>query len=421
MNPPLHAAPPFAFCLMPYDFSLVPFPFSYGTGAERFNYAFFPFMTTQKTNGKNPQRAWVLQLYKEHERICWQYGVRLSIPVIEISDSTTTWGSWHPAVRMIRISAGLIRLYTWDVVLNILKHEMAHQIVSELFAGRDAHGGPFDRACDMVGLPPEFRGASGDLPRIIPDLATRAGAGPHHHLLAKIEKLLALAESGNEHEALLAMEKANHLIAKYNISRIEQRRQSEYDCIIINPRKKRIENYQRKICAILTSHFFVKIILSDLFDADLCCTHKTIEILGARENVLMAHYVYSFLQAQMDCLWQQYQRTHATTGRQKRSYCLGVADGFHRKLAAQQKKAAGQPASPGGGRTSLSVLVCDNDQGLVRFIRQRFPRLSHRTSAAARVSLSEYEAGCRDGGNLTLHKGITGNDGFRGRMLPDHS
>ena len=378
-------------------------------------------MTTQKTNGKNLQRAWVLQLYREHERICWQYGVKLSPPVIEISDSTTTWGSWHPAVRMIRISAGLIRLYAWDVVLNILKHEMAHQLVSELFASRDAHGAPFDRACDMLGLPREFRGASGDLPRTIPDLAERARVSPHHHLLVKIEKLLALAESGNEHEALLAMEKANQLMVKYNISRIEERRQSEYDCIIINPKKKRIENYQRKICAILTSHFFVKIILSDLFDADLCCTHKTIEILGARENVLMAHYVYSFLLAQMDCLWRQYQRTHATTGRQKRSYCLGVADGFHRKLSAQQEKNAGQSKSPARGGVSLSVQVCNNDQGLVRFIRQRYPRLAHRTSAAARVSLSEYEAGCRDGGNLTLHKGIAGHAGFLGRMLPDCS
>ena len=378
-------------------------------------------MTTQKTNDKNLQRAWVLQLYKEHERICWQYGVRLPVPVIEISDSTTTWGSWHPAVRMIRISAGLIRHSTWDVVINILKHEMAHQIVSELFASRDAHGDPFDRACDMVGLPPEFRGASGDLPRIIPGPAERASLSPHHQMLVKIEKLLALAESGNEHEALLAMEKANHLIAKYNISRIEQRRQSEYDCIIINPKKKRIENYQRKICAILTNHFFVKIILSDLFDADLCCTHKTIEILGARENVLMAHYVYSFLLAQMDCLWQQYQRTHTTTGRQKRSYRLGVADGFHRKLAAQQGKTDRQPKDHSAGRMSMSVQICNNDQGLVRFIRQRYPRLSHRISAAARVSISEYEAGCRDGGNLTLHRGLTGNDGFLGKMLPDCS
>ncbi|MBI4792188.1 MAG: DUF2786 domain-containing protein [Deltaproteobacteria bacterium] len=378
-------------------------------------------MTTQKTNGKNLQRAWVLQLYREHERICWQYGVKLSPPVIEISDSTTTWGSWHPAVRMIRISAGLIRLYAWDVVLNILKHEMAHQLVSELFASRDAHGAPFDRACDMLGLPREFRGASGDLPRTIPDLAERARVSSHHHLLVKIEKLLALAESGNEHEALLAMEKANQLMVKYNISRIEERRQSEYDCIIINPKKKRIENYQRKICAILTSHFFVRIILSDLFDADLCCTHKTIEILGARENVLMAHYVYSFLLVQIDCLWQQYQRTHTTTGRQKRSYCLGVADGFHRKLSAQQEKNVEQSKAPARGGPSLSVLVCNNDQGLVRFIRQRYPRLAHRTSAAVRVSLSEYEAGCRDGGNLTLHKGIAGHAGFLGRMLPDRS
>ncbi|MEW6520129.1 MAG: DUF2786 domain-containing protein [Thermodesulfobacteriota bacterium] len=373
--------------------------------------------TTEETDPKLLQRAWLLQLYQEHERICWQHGVRLAVPIIEISSSSSNWGSWHPAGRTIRIAARLIQHHSWDVVINILKHEMAHQAVSELFDSHDAHGRRFAEACDLLGVPGEFRGASGDLPRTIPDAGAMACGSPHRSLLMKIEKLLALAGSGNEHEALLAMEKANYLIAKYNIRRIEQSREARYECLIINHQSRRIENYQRKICSILANHFFVRIILADLFDAAQCCTHKTIEILGTSENVLIANYVYSFLLAQLDSLWRQFQRSHRTSGRQKRSYFLGVLDGFARKLAGQQQEFPGSNHAS-GTTISLSLQVCSTDQGLNRFIEERHPRLSRRKFSSARVYLREYEAGCSDGGNLTLNKGVTGSDGFQGRMLP---
>lgn len=374
--------------------------------------------TTGTTDRKSLQRAWLLQLYKEHERICWQYGVRLAVPIMEISTSSANWGSWHPAGKTIKISDRLIQLHAWDVVINILKHEMAHQVVSELFRSHDAHGSLFDQACDLLGVPGEFRGASGDLPRMILDARERATASPHRNLLLKIEKLLALAESGNKHEALLAMEKANYLIAKYNIRRIEQSQEACYECLIINHKSRRIENYQRKICSILVNHFFVKIILADLFDAEQCCTHKTIEILGTSENVLIANYVYCFLLAQMDSLWRQFQRSHQTTGRQKRSYCLGVLEGFAGKLAGQKQQNFPGENLAAAIPDNLSVQVCSNDQGLIRFMEERHPRLSRKKFSSARVYLKEYEAGCHDGGNLTLSKGITSADGYQGRMLP---
>lgn len=378
-------------------------------------------LTAGETGQKPLQRAWIKQLYREHERICWQYGARLTIPIIEINDSSSSWGSWHPAGKTIKISARLIQLHAWDVVISILKHEMAHQAVNELFRSHDSHGRLFAEACDLLGVPLEFRGASGDLPRIILDVSERAAGSPHRGLLMKIEKLLALAQSCNEHEALLAMEKANFLIAKYNIRRIEQGRQDRYESLIINHKTKRIENYQRKICSILSNHFFVKIILADLFDAEQCCTHKTIELLGTSENVLIANYVYSFLLAQMNSLWQQFQLNHQTTGRQKRSYCLGVLDGFARKLAGQQAKESGTMHHASPAPAPLSLLACNKDQGLMRFMEQRHPRLSQKKFAAARVYRQEYEAGCSDGNNLTLNKGLASDGGFQGKMLPHRS
>lgn len=365
-------------------------------------------------NGR--RRAWLLQLYREHRQISLLHRLHLSTPIIEISAASTYWGSWQSAGGTIRISSRLIELHTWDVVINVLKHEMAHQAVSELFHSREGHGDLFARACDMLGVPDGFREAGGDLPRSLPTIHEKAQKSPQHALLLKIEKILALARSSNEHEAQLAMEKANQLITRYNLARVTTENDTGYDCIIINHKKKRIENYQRRICAVLSRHFFVRIVLADLYDPDLCCSHKTIEILGARENVLTAEYVYHFLLSRMESFWEEFRRRNQTGGNRKRSYCLGLLDGFDAKLTAGEQENAVTPKATAG--QNISALVCEADRGLSLFIRRRHPRLARRSHAGAGVSRREYEAGRQDGDKLVLHKVMENHDGNRGKMLP---
>ena len=62
------------------------------------------------------------------------------------------------------------------------------------------------------------------------------------------------------------MTKANELIEKYNIDRIERDRAAGFAYAIINHKKKRLENYQRRIGHILHEHFFVDIVYSHQFD-----------------------------------------------------------------------------------------------------------------------------------------------------------
>jgi len=207
------------------------------------------------------------------------------------------------------------------------------------------------------------------------------------------------------------------LIEKYNICRIELSQKAQYDFVIINHKKKRVENYQRKICSILANHFFVKIILSDCYDADLCCSHKTIEIFGTTENVLIAHYVYDFLFNQIEFLWIRFQQKHKTSGRQKRSYWLGVLDGFNKKLSSRKKMSPAKNTITLQDKKNLSVMLCEQDKALSLFIGQRYPRLTRRTYASAKVHMKEYEAGHKDGKKLRLSKGVSVRDGFKGKIL----
>lgn len=76
---------------------------------------------------------WGLQLLHEHVDICYQRNIYLSQPTIDISDSSSLFGQWDEKNRTMSISKIIIENQHWTVVLENLKHEMAHQYVSEYF------------------------------------------------------------------------------------------------------------------------------------------------------------------------------------------------------------------------------------------------------------------------------------------------
>ena len=111
------------------------------------------------------RRKWLHQLHSEFAQICSWYRVSLAAPAFRISNSRATLGSWHPEARTISISAALIAEYSWDTVINVLKHEMAHLYVHE-YLGRGMekpHGPAFSEACKKLGVLFPFNTATKDL------------------------------------------------------------------------------------------------------------------------------------------------------------------------------------------------------------------------------------------------------------------
>ena len=371
-----------------------------------------------KNINENPKarRAWTAQLYNEHESICWHYKIKMPTPVIEIVEAKSFWGKWcpEPESGTIKLSLSLIKEQAWNIVINVLKHEMAHQIVTEVFKSPDGHGVIFKKACRMLGLCDEFAGSQGDLPEIL-DAAKKDVLDPKTaKILEKVRKLLSLASSKNEYESSLAMQKANEFIKKYNLERVRVNKPSIYIYKIITHRKKRIENYQRKICSILQNYFFVRVVYSYLYDPSKQTTHRTIEILGASENVIMAEYVYFFLLNQLDSLWNEHRSGTKIPGREKRSYWLGVLAGFHEKLGLIDKK---QHFCSGSNFETTSALICTGDKMLSNFVKMRFPRLQRFASSGFCIYEGTYNDGVNDGRKLNLHKGISETGGYQGKLL----
>ena len=203
-------------------------------------------------------KRWVLQLDKEYENICFQYKVRLKKPLIIIENLQKSWGLWDSSMRQILISYDLILNYSWETVINILKHEMAHQIVCDILKSNDLHGDDFLKSCNMIGLSKSFCKASISLDEKIIHWKDNAPGQEEVSILRKIEKLLSLAQSANENEALLAMENVQNLYAKYHIKKISDEKNQEYFSLIVNFKKKKIPAPHSLASYILQQHFFVK-------------------------------------------------------------------------------------------------------------------------------------------------------------------
>lgn len=368
------------------------------------------------------RRKWLHQLQAEFKQICHWYRIKLGTPAFRVNNSLETLGSWNPETRTISIASALINEYSWDAVINILKHEMAHQYVHEhMHRGIEIpHGPAFKEACEKLGVVFPFNTATGNTPKVFSAVKDHNYDSEYERKVNKVRKMLSLAGSCNEHEAAVAMSKANSFIRKYNLERLKSIDSSRYSYKIINPGKKRLHVIERRIASLLMDYFYVDIVYSELFDPGNLETFKTIEMLGTRENVAFASYVYEFLHYRVNLLWQNYRKNNSLPGKLRKTYILGLLQGFREKLEKDEKKGTLPAEIKAGGNTykTISALVVAKDPGLADFMSRRFPRLrkvQYRSSGI--YCANTYTAGKAEGRKITIHKAVTQADGNRGRLL----
>lgn len=359
-------------------------------------------------NKQNLTRIWTERLYKEYENVLYHFGVKLIRPQIVISDSISAYGLWSSETRTISISRSLIESYSWDIVIEVLKHEMAHQIVSEIFNFYEQHGALFKRACTMLAVAEWAASATGKLPEAVPSWREKKLSDEDERLLKRAEKLLALATSVNEHEAELAMRRVRELYEKYNIENIRNSQQTDMVWTILTRKKKKTDIIDSMILSIINKHFFVKIIHTTLFDAASCNEFKAAEVLGSRQNVLMAEYVFHFLRQQTDSLTKHYRRETGTDAIKARSYAVGLLTGFMQKLDSEIKAGASQESN---------ALIKTSEGQAAAFLRIRHPKIANRRYGASYRDSGSYENGRKDGGKISISKGVTQSSGNLGRFL----
>lgn len=370
--------------------------------------------------------AWIKQLYLEVQHIYFAHGLKLPMPVLRLAPMERRWGQLETLTRTITLHPDLITQYGWHVTTQVLRHELAHLFVSTHYPNMPPHGNAFKLACARLGVEDWAALASGALPETLPKNQQEAlGTEEEERLLKKVEKLLNLAQSSNEHEALLAMQRVQELYARYNLERLRDKRTATWVRHVIELKKKRMDRNQRVICSILNEHFFVRTIFSQLYEPLENDTFKTIELLGTRENVQMAEYVYHFLLNQTRVLFEARKDELATRRSSRSDFVLGALLAFRKKLDQEKnavfQRAANASADATGGteaaRSSSLALIRASDPGLDTFVARIFPRLRTTSGSTSYRDEAAFHAGKEEGHKLVIHKGVSSGTEQRGRLL----
>ena len=219
-------------------------------------------MGTMENQLSDIETRWAAQLSHEHEVLSWRYGVDLTTPTINISSGESRLGFWSFKTKTISISSHLIKTEVWDIVLEVLKHEMAHQYVSTFYDNADIHGQYFKLACKKLGVHKAFVAGGKDYNQRLLEFKGELPAEAQK-MLRKVEKLMALGQSNNEAEAQAASRKANYLLNKYNLQRINTGDDDpNIKYITICNKKKRIESIQKALLSVLRDYYYVNCLTS---------------------------------------------------------------------------------------------------------------------------------------------------------------
>lgn len=362
------------------------------------------------SEGPEVEFKWALRLVREFGKICRSRKIALETPIIRISGAEKTFGSWDPKGRIISISRPLIENYPWDMVLEVLKHEMAHQYVSEVYREICAHGDLFRNACHRLGVHHAFTNPHTDLDQAISLLSAELPFEARS-MLDKVEKLFALARSDNEQEARAASRKAREILQKYNLERMSCNYPSGPGVVSLSicHKKKRIESIQKDITSLLIRYYFVEGVLSSTYDPFDDTEYKTIVLIGRKENLTVAEYVYHFLYRTVSRLWQEYRKSSGAGRREKNSFDAGFIRGIWNNHTRSEDKVRNK--STGSGSRSVPVnttnkLVEQLKQENQKEMDRLFPRIRVDTAGSYQPDSPAYQFGVEQGVSTHIKKGI---------------
>jgi hypothetical protein len=343
------------------------------------------------------ERALVRELAVEYRRLNDDFfRGSLTQPALELRETTGKLGEWDAATRTIALSRAALLKHGWGVFSEVLKHEMAHQYVSEVLGetSETAHGPAFRSLCGRLGID----AAAAGLP------SHRRDEG-EQRIVDRIARLLALAESPNAHEAEAAASAAQRLMLKYNVDVAAAASKRTYGFLHVGKPSGRITEAQRILAMILGRYFFVEVIWVPVYRVLEGKRGTVLELCGSEANLAMADYVHAFLTNTAEQLWADHKKRARIRGnRDRRVFLAGVMTGFADKLATE----AVQHREEG--------LVWVRDADLGGYFRQRHPRIRHVRYAGNRKN-EAYAHGKAAGSRIILRKGVSAPAAAHGRLL----
>lgn len=282
---------------------------------------------------------------------------------------------------------------------NIIRHEVAHYMTFIEYGGWiEPHGRQFREFCRRMGWPEDVQRATSCL-----DDEVALPNEEENAVLRKVQKLMALAGSSNQHEAEQAMIKSQQLLLKHNISSESLGDSGEEKIYLKRILKQKRANAKMRAIATILGTFFVNTVYNRQEGA-IC-----LEIVGSATNIEIAEYVANTLELELENLWQQAKKLpFAPKGTvAKNSFLLGVAQGYCNKVDHLKKQCSSQD--------SHALIALEKK---LRDARDMvYPRLGSSKSQAQHCNESA-RLGQQAGRALTINPGVGNSAKDSGSYLP---
>ena len=391
-------------------------------------------------------KVWLYRLQSSYVKIQKEISIHtgklLKSPIFEINPNTKSkWGSWSPSGRVMCFSLSLLRNYEWAAVEHVMRHEVAHQIVSEIF-GMDcygvSHGAAWQEACKIVSIDPKRCESSDELSEFKGTCSSP--------MVEKVRKILIHAndEAATESEAETFMRKAKELMLRHDIA-MKDVIGSERLFVTrpFGPLFKRWGSHMWKLGGFLSRHYDVKYIKT--YGPN---NTSRLELFGEPDKLDIAEYVGHALLNQAELLYEK-QRIKVAAEKSlkrlrkrdlsldsmsycpysrklsKRSFIEGVISGYSAKMDEDRQfvrdKVAVEVAKEKCVETGSSYTA--GDMAIVPVYNERLLNEmygnAYRTIRTTTISCSSgggYSDGHSAGKSLRLSRGVN-SGGNSGRLL----
>ncbi|MFK7928821.1 MAG: SprT-like domain-containing protein [Myxococcota bacterium] len=295
-------------------------------------------------------------------------------------------GQFHSGRRTLTLQRAFVLAAPWGQVVEVLRHEMAHQYVRETLGIHDEspHGASFRRVCRDRGIDARAAG----LPVAEDPVEQR--------LVRRIQALLRLADSPEPHEAAAAARAARRLLAEHDLSLTDPDEARTFRQV--GPCKGRFDPWEKTLAGLLGEHFGVSVIYVQAYRPTRGTWGRIVELMGPAHHVEIAAYVHDVLRDTGETLWAQHRRSQGLNGNaERRRYLFGVLVGFRETLQRELN-------------TAETALVKVKDSQTAAYVRRRYPHL--RTGRRASVKTSRAtEHGRAAGRNIQLRPGVSTSGG----------
>ncbi len=219
-------------------------------------------------------------------------------------------------------------------------------------------------------------------------------------IIEKIRKLLALANSSNEHEAALAASHAQRLLSEHNLAMadIESEQKPQSADKVEATVSKTLPKWVRYLSAGVCTAFDCQAIQHPALGK--------MTFIGVGADVQVAAYTFAYLDKTVRKLCSSYIKHHVNSGvpnRQRelmrQSYYLGAVSTITGRLREQK---AVTPITPGALVPIKAGLIkkAMSEMGPTRTVHSR----------KSYINSHAYTKGQQDGQQVGIHKGVTGSN-----------